>query len=59
MKNNDESVCQKWKNQKILVDRNNWTTSRGDPKYSGKKNLPKFQESLHFHNPRFSSVDAL
>ena len=23
------------------------------------KNLSKFQESLHFHKPRFSSVDAL
>ena len=23
---------------KILVDRNNWTTSRGDPEYSGRKN---------------------
>ena len=47
---------------KILVDRNNCTTSRGDPKYSGRKNLPKFQESLHWHNGkhlRFSCVDAL
>ena len=37
---NDEPVCQKWKSQKILVD-------RGDPEYSGPKNLAKFQESLH------------
>ena len=29
---NDEPVCQKWKSQKILVD-------RGDPEYSGPKNL--------------------
>ena len=37
---NDEPVCQKWKSQKILVD-------RSDPEYSGPKNLAKFQESLH------------
>ena len=37
---NDEPVCQKWKSLKILVD-------RGDPEYSGPKNLAKFQESLH------------
>ena len=55
---NDEPVCQKWKSQKILVDQNNWTTSRGDPKYSGQKNPPKFQESLGKH-PRLSCVDAL
>ena len=35
---NDEPVCQKCKSQKILVDQNNWTTSRGDPEYSGRKN---------------------
>ena len=34
---NDEPVCKKWNSQQILVDRNNWTTSKGDPEYSGRK----------------------
>ena len=50
-KKNDEPVCQKWNSQQILVDRNNWTTSRGDPGIfrSELRHRPKFQESLHWH----------
>ena len=52
-----EPVCQKWndKFRSEYSDRNKWTTSRGDPEYSGQKKpkrtfpfefQPKFPESL-------------
>ena len=34
---NDEPVCQTWNSQQTFVDQNNWTTSRDDPEYSGRK----------------------
>ena len=52
-----EPVCQKWNGEFRLEysNRNKWTTSRGDPEYSGRKKpkqtfpfefRPKFPESL-------------
>ena len=52
-----EPVCQKWNGEfrSEYSDRNMWTTSRGDPEYSGQKKpkrtfpfkfRPKFPESL-------------
>jgi len=52
-----EPVCQKWKDKfrSEYSDRNKWTTSRGNPEYSGQKKpkrtfpfefQPKFPESL-------------
>ena len=52
-----EPVCQKWNGEfrPEYSDRNMWTTSRGDPEYSGQKKQkrtfpfefrPKFPESL-------------
>ena len=52
-----EPVCQKWNGEFLseYFDRIMWTTSRGDPEYSGQKKAkrtflfefqPKFPESL-------------
>ena len=50
-----ELVCQKWndKFRSEYSDRNKWTTSKGDPEYSGQKK-PKRTFPFEFQ-PKFSS----
>lgn len=52
----------KWNSQQILVDRDNWTTFRGDPENFGRKRPNEISGIFAMHNgkhPRSSCVDAL